>query len=67
MLNATVSPSETTRPESPIGPSAGARNAMIITSRSPLGPLTRCFTESVVSKNRWNPSFSNSVRRSGTG
>ena len=49
------------------GPSAGARNAMIITSRSPLGPLTRCLTESVVSKNRWNPSFSSSRRRSGTG
>ncbi len=56
MLKATVSPSSTTRPESPMGPSAGARSAMIITSRSPLGPLTVCLTESVVSKNRWKPS-----------
>ena len=52
MLKQTVSPSSTTRPESPMGPSAGARSAMIITSRSPLGPLTVCLTESVVSKNR---------------
>ncbi|COW54135.1 Uncharacterised protein [Mycobacterium tuberculosis] len=52
MLKAVVSPSATTSAESPIGPSAGARSAMIITSRSPLGPLRRCLTESVVSKNR---------------
>ena len=44
--------SSTTRPESPIGPSAGARSAMIITSRSPFGLADRCLTESVVSKNR---------------
>ena len=49
MLNAVVVPSEMTIPESPIGPSAGARSAMIITSSSPFGPLTRCLTESVVS------------------
>ncbi len=49
MLNTVVVPSETTRPESPIGPSAGARSAMIITSSSPLGPLIRCLTPSVVS------------------
>ena len=52
MLNAVVTPSLTTSPESPIGPSAGARSAMIMTSRSPFGPESRCFTESVVSKNR---------------
>ena len=45
-------PSDTTSAESPIGPSAGARRAMIMTSRSPLGPLIWCLTESVVSKNR---------------
>ncbi|SKX73467.1 Uncharacterised protein [Mycobacteroides abscessus subsp. abscessus] len=67
MLNAVVSPSETTRPESPIGPSAGARNAMIMMSRSPLGPLTVVLTESVVSTNLVNPSFSSSRLRSGTG
>ncbi|SHU41693.1 Uncharacterised protein [Mycobacteroides abscessus subsp. abscessus] len=49
MLKAVVVPSDTTSPESPMGPSAGARSAMIMMSRSPLGPLTRCFTESSVS------------------
>ncbi len=68
MLKQVVSPpSETTRPESPIGPSAGARRAMIMMSRSPLGPLTVCLTESSVSKNLWKPSFSSSRLRSGTG
>ncbi|SLH70691.1 Uncharacterised protein [Mycobacteroides abscessus subsp. abscessus] len=67
MLKQVVSPSETTRPESPIGPSAGARRAMIMMSRSPPGPVTVCLTESSVSKNLWKPSFSSSRRRSGTG
>ena len=40
MLNAVVTPSQTTSAESPIGPSAGARSAMIMMSRSPFGPLT---------------------------
>ena len=35
-----------------MGPSAGARRAMIMTSSSPLGPLIRCLTELLVSKNR---------------
>ena len=35
-----------------IGPSAGARNAMIMMSRAPLGPLIVWRTESVVSANR---------------
>ena len=52
MLKTVVAPSETTKAESPIGPSAGARSAMTMTSRSPLGPVSLCFTESVVSKNR---------------
>ena len=67
MLNAVVTPSLTTSPESPIGPSAGARSATIMMSSSPLGPLSRCFTESVVSKNWWNPSICNAFFRSGTG
>ena len=67
MLKQVVSPSETIRPESPIGPSAGARNATIMMSRLPFGPLTRCLTESSVSKNLWKPSASSSRRRSGTG
>ncbi len=67
MLKQTVSPSETTNPLSPIGPSAGARSAMIITSSEPLSPVTVVFTESVVSTNLVKPSFSSSRRRSGTG
>ena len=35
MLKTVVVPSEMMMPESPIGPSAGARNAMIMMSRSP--------------------------------
>ena len=51
MLNIVVTPSEMMIPESPIGPSAGARNAMIMMSRSPRGPLRWCLTESSVSTN----------------
>lgn len=78
MLNTVVVPSDTTRPESPIGPSAGARSAMIMTSRLPVGsgacgaismpaPEIRCLTESVVSKNFVKPRASSSRFRSGTG
>ena len=67
MLNTVVSPSLTTSPLSPMGPSAGARNATIITSRLPLSFVTVVFTESSVSTNFVNPSFSSSRRRSGTG
>ncbi len=63
----TVSPSDTTSPESPIGPSAGARNAMIITSSSPPGPLIRCLTESPSRRTGESRVSSSARRRSGTG